>query len=197
MNVGMNAILIGFGASSVAFFGIYFRLQSFVFMPVLGLASAMMSVVAFNFGAQSKQRILSAVRVSATISFVFMFCGTMLFSFGGHVLLKLFNADPSLMELGIPALRILSMTFPIAAVGISLTVSFQGLGKGTYSMIMSITRQLLVLLPLAFLFSRLGGIEAVWYAFLFSESIGVLICILFFRKIYRERLASMPNTPSV
>ena len=191
MNVGMNAILVGFGTSAVAFFGIYYRIQSFIFMPVLGLSSAMMSIVAFNYGAKSKRRILQAVKVNAVISFLFMACGTLLFSFEGRTLLALFNASPAILSIGISALRILSITFPIASIGISLTVSFQGMGRGTYSMIMSITRQLLVLLPLAFLFSKLGGVSCVWYAFLFSETIGLLICILFFRKIYREKIEAL------
>ncbi len=197
MSVGMNAILITFSSTAVAFFGVYFRLQSFIFMPIFGLVTAMISIVAFNYGARQKERILQTIRTTALIAVGIMSGGTVLFFFGAEMLLGLFDASPELLSIGIPAMKIISFHFPLAATAITLSVSFQGLGKGTYSLIMSVIRQLVVLLPAAYILSTFWGIHATWYAFILSEISSLTMGVLFFRRIYRTRINPLAVQSSV
>lgn len=197
MSVGMNAILITFSSTAVAFFGVYFRLQSFIFMPIFGLVTAMISIVAFNYGARQKERILATIRVTAFIAIGIMSAGTLLFFFAAEQLLGLFDASAELLEIGIPAMKIISFHFPIAATAITLSVSFQGLGKGMYSLVMSIIRQLGVLLPAAYILSSIWGVHATWYAFIFSELASITMGILFFRRVYTQRIQPLSEAPAV
>ncbi len=196
MSVGMNAILISFSSTAVAFFGIYFRLQSFIFMPIFGLVTAMISIVAFNYGARQKERILQTIRMTAIIAMGIMCAGTLLFFFGARFLLGFFDASDELLAIGIPAMKIISFHFPIAAIAITLSVSFQGLGKGTYSLTISVIRQLVVLLPAAFLLSSFGGVGYTWFAFIFSETASLTLALLFFRRIYRRRISLLEVSPA-
>ena len=191
MTVGMNTILISFSATAVAVFGIYFKLQSFIFMPVFGLVSALISIVAFNYGARNKKRIVDSIRVAIFIAFAVMVGGTLTFQLAPRFLLRMFNASDQLMEVGVFALRIISFHFPFAAIGIILSSSFQAIGKGIYSLYMSLVRQLVVLLPSAYLLSMLWGLNATWYSFLFSELVSITMSIILFSKIYKTKIKNL------
>lgn len=188
MTVGMNTILISFSATAVAVFGIYFKLQSFVFMPVFGLVNALISIVAFNYGARDKQRIVASIRFGATIAFIVMLMGTLVFQFGTKMLLGMFSASDHMIEIGTIALRIISFHFPLAAIGITLSAAFQATGKGVYSLYMSLVRQLVVLLPSAYLLSHLWGLNATWFSFLISELVSIVMSVLLFAHLYRTKI---------
>ena len=194
MNFAMNQILLGFtqyGETPAAVFGVYFKLQSFVFMPVFGLNNAAITLVAYNYGARLPQRITKVLKASVTGAFVFMVAGTLLFQFAPNLLLMPFDPSADFMDMGMTALRIISFHFPLAAIGIALSASFQGLGNGSYSTIISLCRQLIVLVPVTYLLSLSGNIHLVWWAFLISEVVSLLLTVYFYRRIYKQRIAPM------
>lgn len=191
MVFGMNKILIAFTTTAVAVFGVYFKLQSFIFMPVFGLNNGMVPIVAYNYGARNKERITHTVRLAATYAVSIMAFGTLVFECFPKLLLKIFDASPTMIEIGTPALRIIAIHFMIAGVCIILNSSFQALGKAFYSMIVSISRQLIVLLPVAWLLSRTGNLDAVWFAFPIAETASLIICICFFLKC--KKLIDFPE----
>lgn len=191
MNFAMNQILLGFtqyGETPAAVFGVYYKLQSFVFMPVFGLNNAAITLVAYNYGARLPQRITKVLKASVTGAFVFMVAGTLLFQFAPNLLLMPFDPSADFMDMGMTALRIISFHFPLAAIGIALSASFQGLGNGSYSTIISLCRQLIVLVPVTYLLSLSGNIHLVWWAFLISEVVSLALTLLFFRRIYKARI---------
>lgn len=188
MTVGMNTILIGFSATAVAVFGIYFKLQSFVFMPVFGLVNALISIVAFNYGARNRQRITQGVRIGMGIAFTVMLTGTAIFQFTPRLLLSLFDASDHMMSLGVKALRIISLHFPLAAIAITLSSVFQAMGKGVYSLYMSLVRQLVVLLPVAYLLALTLGLDATWFSFLISEIVSITMAIILYHRIYHAKI---------
>ena len=191
MNFAMNQILLGFkqyGETPAAVFGVYFKLQSFVFMPVFGLNNAAITLVAYNYGARLPQRITKVLKASVTGAFVFMVAGTLLFQFAPNLLLMPFDPSADFMDMGMTALRIISFHFPLAAIGIALSASFQGLGNGSYSTIISLCRQLIVLVPVTYLLSLSGNIHLVWWAFLISEVVSLALTLAFFRRIYKARI---------
>lgn len=191
MNFAINQILLGFtqyGETPAAVFGVYFKLQSFVFMPVFGLNNAAITLVAYNYGARLPQRITKVLKASVTGAFVFMVAGTLLFQFAPNLLLMPFEPSADFMDMGMTALRIISFHFPLAAIGIALSASFQGLGNGSYSTIISLCRQLIVLVPVTYLLSLSGNIHLVWWAFLISEVVSLALTLLFFRRIYKARI---------
>lgn len=194
MNFAMNQILLGFtqyGETPAAVFGVYYKLQSFVFMPVFGLNNAAITLVAYNYGARLPQRITKVLKASVTGAFVFMVAGTLLFQFAPNLLLMPFDPSADFMDMGMTALRIISFHFPLAAIGIALSASFQGLGNGSYSTIISLCRQLIVLVPVTYLLSLSGNIHLVWWAFLISEVVSLLLTVYFYRRIYKQRIAPM------
>jgi putative MATE family efflux protein len=191
MTIGMNTILITFSATAVAVFGIYFKLQSFIFLPVFGLTAAMISIVAFNYGARNKERIARAIHHAILIAVGVMALGLLIFQTIPNLLLRLFDASPSMLGIGNRALRIISIHFPLAGIAIILSSSFQAIGKGFYSLILSIVRQLGVLLPVAYLLARLWGLDAVWFAFLASEIASLILAIIFFVRLYRREIATL------
>ena len=191
MNFAINQILLGFtqyGETPAAVFGVYFKLQSFVFMPVFGLNNAAITLVAYNYGARLPQRITKVLKASVIGAFVFMVAGTLLFQFAPNLLLMPFEPSADFMDMGMTALRIISFHFPLAAIGIALSASFQGLGNGSYSTIISLCRQLIVLVPVTYLLSLSGNIHLVWWAFLISEVVSLALTLLFFRRIYKARI---------
>ena len=194
MSVGMNSILIGFSATAVAVFGIYFRLQSLIFMPIFGLSTAMISIVAFNYGARNKKRIISTIKLTVLISFSIMSFGTAIFQLFPVGLLKMFDASPQMLSIGIDALRTISFAFPFAGIAIVFSVSFQALGKGLYSMIMSIVRQLIVLLPAAYLLSLTKIISYTWYSFLIAEGVSLIMALGLFYHIYQTKIKVIENS---
>lgn len=196
MTVGMNTVLISFSATAVAVFGIYFKLQSFIFMPVFGLVTAMISIVAFNYGARDRHRITGTIRVGVGIAFTIMFAGTTLFMLAPRLLLGMFDASDEMMAIGVRALRLISLHFPLAAIAITLSSTFQAMGKGIYSLYMSLVRQLVFLLPAAYVLSSLWGLDATWYAFLISEIVSITMSLLLFRRIYHAKIKILEPLPA-
>lgn len=187
----MNLILIAFSTTATAVFGVYFKLQSFFFMPVFGLNNGVIPVLSYNLGARRKSRIDEALRFSLTLAFTIMVIGMLTFELFPGALLKMFNASPEMMHMGIRALRTIAIHFPIAAVGIVLGSVFQAFSKSIYSLIISVSRQLVVLIPAAWLLSLTGDVNNVWWCFLIAEVVSLILSLIFFRKIYREMVVPL------
>ena len=188
MNFGMNQILQGFTETATSVFGIYFKLQSFFFMPLFGLNNATISIIAFNFGARKPERIVKTLKLSAGTALVLMVTGLLVFQFAPDLLLGLFNPSPAFLEMGRAALRTISWSFPVAAVCIALGASFQALGNGIYSTITSLCRQLVVLLPAAWLLSLSGNVNYVWLSYPIAEIASGALTAFFFLRIYRQKI---------
>ena len=188
MNFGMNQILQGFTETATSVFGIYFKLQSFFFMPLFGLNNATISIIAFNYGARKPQRITKTLKIACTAAVSLMVLGLLVFQFLPDLLLGLFNPSETFLEMGRAALRTISWSFPVAAVCIALGASFQALGNGVYSTITSLCRQLLVLLPVAYLLSLTGDVNKVWLAYPIAEVVSGCLTMFFFTRIYRQKI---------
>ena len=196
MNFSMNQILLGFGALGLvgsAVFGLYFKLQSFVFMPVFGLNNACISIVAYNYGARQPKRITGALKLTLLTALVLMLIGMAAFLLIPETLMGFFASEnqadaAALVEMGSVALRTICLSFPMAAVGIALSASFQALGVGIYSTISSLCRQLLVLLPAAWLLSLTDQINNVWLAFPIAEVFSLLVILILYRRIYKNKI---------
>ncbi|MEG2296176.1 MAG: MATE family efflux transporter [Clostridium sp.] len=188
MTLGMNTILLMFSETAVSVLGIYFKLQSFVFMPIFGLNNGMIPIVAYNYGAQNKKRIIDTIKLSAAIAIGIMFIGLIIFQVFPVGLFKMFNASDHMLEVGVPALRIISTSFMLAGYCIIISSVFQAMGNGMYSLITAVARQLVCILPLAYLFAKYLGLYAVWYAFPMAELICVIITTYLFRKIYINKI---------
>jgi putative MATE family efflux protein len=191
LTTSLNKILIGFGTSAVAVFGIYFRLQSFVFMPVFGLNSGMIPVIGYNYGAKRPKRITQTIRVGMVVSLSIMTAGFLVFTFLPQVLLGWFNATDEMLAIGIVAMQRISLCFISAGFCIVLMALFQGIGEGYVSMIISITRQLVFLLPAAYLLGRFYGLDALWYSFIIAESASLALTIFFFIHLYKKRIKNL------
>ena len=179
MTFGMNKILITFSSTAVAVFGVYFKLNSFVFMPVFGLNNGMVPIVSYNYGAQNKKRLTKTIKLAIMYAVCIMFIGIMLFQFMPDVLLRLFDASDHMLEIGIPALRVISLSFAFAGICIVISSSLQALGHGFLSMMISITRQLIILLPSAYILAKIGGIHAVWWSFNIAEIGSLTLSLLY------------------
>ncbi len=188
MNLTFNAILIGYGEAAVSVLGIYFKLQSFVFMPVFGLGNGMIPIVGYNYGAKHKERVYSAVKTALGWALVIMACGTVIFLAFPEILLSLFESGESgeITRIGVVALRTICVHFVFAAIGITLSTVFQAIGKGVYSMILSLCRQLVILVPSAWILSSLGGLNAVWWSFVIAEGVSLVICLVMYRHVDRR-----------
>ena len=191
MNYGMNRILISFTSTATAVFGVYFKLQSFIFMPVFGLNNGTIPIMAYNYGAGNKERVTKTLKHSIAYAVSIMSIGLIIFQLIPGPLLKLFNASDTMLSLGIPALRIISISFVLAAFCIACGSLFQALGKAVYSMFVSIARQLLVLLPVAFSLAQLGNVNLVWWAFPIAELMSLTMTIIFIRKMNKDVLSKM------
>lgn len=186
MTYGMNQILLAFTATAATVFGVYFKLQSFIFMPIFGLNNGMVPIVAYNYGAGQKDRLMKTVKLSVVYAIALMLIGVLVFQTFPDKLLLLFEASETMLEIGVPALRIISIHFLLAGFCIVMTSLFQALGNGIYSMIISIARQLAVLLPSAYLLSLTGTVKNVWWAFPIAESVSFALSIFFFLRIYNK-----------
>lgn len=193
MLLAVNGILIGFSEAAVAVMGVYFRTQSFVFMPVFGLNQGIMPIIGYNYGAKNKDRIMKTYWLSLMMAGAFMGIGTILFQLGPHYILELFNASSEMLRIGEPALRIISIGFLPAAFSIICSVLFQGIGHGIYSLVVSLARQLIGLLPLAFALSFLWGITGVWWAFPAAEFIGMAASGVLVYRTYVRELSSLDS----
>ena len=188
MTGAMNAILIGFSTTAVSVFSVYFKLQSFVFMPIFGLSSGMVPIIAYNYGARKKKRVMSTIYIGTIIAIGIMVVGTIIFNLFPEALLSLFSATEEMYRLGVPALRIISLCFVSAAISIGLGSSFQATGYGIGTMIVSISRQLLVLIPTAYIMAKLVGINGVWFSFIIAEAVGLAVSLILFIKVYKTRI---------
>ena len=188
MNFGMNQIFQGFQETATGVFGIYYKLQSFFFMPLFGTNNATISIIAYNYGARKPERMTKTLRLALVTGLCFMLFGLTVFQLVPEALLGLFNPSDEFLRMGIKALRIVSIHFPIAAVGIMLGASFQALGNGIYSTIVSLCRQLLALLPAAYLLSLTGNVDNVWWSFPIAEVVSALVTLILYRRLYLAKI---------
>lgn len=197
MNFSMNQILMGFegvGETATGVFSIYYKLQSFFFMPLFGLNGATISIAAFNYGARKPERIIKTLKLAVGIALCFMLLGLLTFELIPKTLLGIFAVSDTFVKLGQVALRVIALHFPLAAVGIALGASFQALGNGMYSTITSLCRQMIALLPAAYLLSLTGDVNNVWWAFPIAELVSLTATIFFFVRIYKQKIKPMINT---
>ena len=188
-----NKILLMFSEVAVSVYGIYFKLNSFIFMPVFGLTNGLIPILAYNYGAQKKKRIISAIKLSIGLSCSIMVIGTLVFQFAPVQLLGLFDAEPDMIEIGIKALRTISWSFVFAGYGIVVSSAFQAFGNGIYSLITSVIRQLVVILPVAYFFAINFGLDAVWWSYPLAELVAVAVSTILFAKLYNEKVKNIPD----
>ena len=188
MNFSMNQILQGFSETATGVFGIYYKLQSFFFMPLFAINTATISIMAFNYGARNPQRILGTLKRSCLTMMCIMLLGTAVFQFAPEVLMGFFQPSDEFLRIGSKALRIISLHFPLAAIGIALGASFPAMGNGLFSTITSLCRQMLALLPAAYLLSLTGEVTNVWWAFPIAEVISLAVSLLLFWRIYKKKI---------
>lgn len=192
MNLLMNGILIVFTETAVAVFGVYFKVQSFAIMPVLGLSNASMSIMAYNYGARNNARLMRTWRLTLTTGIIIMLLFTTVFMLLPNQILSLFNASPDMLRIGHAALTIMPLCLPFAAASISMSMLFQAVGSGFYSMMLSLARQLIVLVPVAWLLAIItNDVTIVWCAIPIAEVVSLLICILFMVKTYRDKIVPL------
>ena len=188
MNFGMNQILQSFTETATSVFGIYFKLQSFFFMPLFGINNATISIIAFNYGARKPERIVKTLKISCSAALGLMIIGLAVFHLAPDLLLSLFNPSEEFLVMGRSALRTISWCFPVAAVCIVLGSTFQAMGNGIYSTIVSLCRQMLVLLPVAYLLSLSGNVNNVWLSYPIAEISSCTVTLFFFLRIYRQKI---------
>ena len=186
MSYGMNLILMTFSSTAVAVFGAYYKLQSFVFMPIFGLNNGMVPIVSFNLGARNKERLVKTIKLSICYAVGIMLIGLVIIQAIPGPLLKMFNASEQMLSIGIPALRIISVSFVFAGFSIIASSTFQALGNGILSMLVSFVRQLMFLFPVAFLLSKLGNVDLVWLAFPIAEIAAVTVSAIFLKYLYNK-----------
>ncbi|MBR5647048.1 MAG: MATE family efflux transporter [Treponema sp.] len=187
----INLILGSFTSTAIAVYGVYFKIQSVIFMPVFGLNNGIVPIVAYNYGARRKDRIIKAIKLCAFAAVIIMTAGLLIFEIFPHALLKLFNASDEMYAIGVPALRRIALHFPVAAVCITLISVFQALGKGLLSMIVSFVRQIIVLLPAAYLLSLTGDVNNIWWAFIIAETASVVASAIGMRLVYKKDIKNL------
>ena len=187
----MNKILMAFSATAVAVFGVYFKLQSFVFMPIFGMNNGMVPIISYNYGARRPDRVKKTIKLAMCYAEGIMLIGFLLFQFAPDKLLGFFAASDAMLAIGIPALRIICLHFLLAGMSIILSSSFQALGNGMFSLIVSICRQLVVLLPAAWLLSKTGNVNMVWWSFVIAEVVSVLMSFAFAARLNQKIIAPM------
>ena len=191
MNYSMNRILLGFTSTATAVFGAYYKLQSFIFMPVFGLNNGMIPIIAYNYGAGKRERVVKTIKSSVILAVCIMLTGLAVMQIFPAQLLTIFNASEHMLSIGVVALRFISLSFVFAGYCIIMGSVFQALGNGVYSMIVSIVRQLVVLLPVAYLFSLTGNINLVWLAFPIAELFSVTLSTVFLFKINKKIISKI------
>ncbi len=187
----MNLILMTFSSTATTVFGAYFKLQSFFFMPIFGMNNGMIPILAYNYGAKHRDRINEALRFAMLLAVCIMLVGTLTFEFIPHVLLGMFNPSKSMLAMGTIALRIIALHFPLAAIGIVFGSIFQAFGKSFYSLMVSLGRQLIVLIPAAYLLSLTRNVNNVWWAFIIAEIVSLMLSLAFFKKLYRDEIENL------
>ena len=191
MNYGMNRILISFTSTATAVFGAYFKLQSFIFMPVFGLNNGIIPILAYNYGAAKRERVIKTIRHSIIYAVSIMIIGLLIFQLFPEYLLRMFKASETMLAIGIPALRRISVSFLLAGFCIACSSVFQALGKAVYSMIISVARQLVVLLPVAYGLAQLGNVDLVWWAFPIAEMMSLVATVFFMMRIYKKIISQI------
>ena len=189
----MNRLLISFTVTAVAVLGVYFKLNSFVFFPIFSLNQAGVAIVAYNLGARRKKRIDDTIRYTLIYGVSFMLIGTLVFLLLPAQLLSLFSASENMLAIGVPALRIICTIFPFAAMCIILGSVMQAVGHAIYTMLTTLFRQVIILVPVAYLFSLIGGLDLIWWAYLISEGASLLFTLIFFRRVYRNVIRPLPE----
>ena len=190
----MNMILIAYSSTAVAVFGVYFKLQSFVFMPVFGLNNGMVPIIAYNYGAQKPERIHKTIRLGMAYAVAIMAVGLLVFQLIPKQLLLMFDASDAMLGIGAPALRIMSLAFVFAGVGIASSSACQAFGYSVYSMLISIARQIVVLIPAAYLLSLTGVLRSIWFAFPIAEIVSLFLSLFFLRTTLKKTGMAMPKT---
>ena len=184
----LNNLLASFSTTATAVLGVYFKLQSFVILPVFGLNNSVISIVSYNYGAGKIKRLLKTMKVANIYAFSIMLAGFVLCQILPVQILKIFDASDNMLAIGVPALRIISFSFLIAPFSIVSSGTFQALGKGTFSLIISLIRQLIVILPLSYLLSRVMGMKGVWVAFPIAEIVAGILTTIYLRKLYKNEI---------
>ena len=187
----MNQILMAFTATAVAVFGVYFKLQSFVFMPIFGMNNGMVPIIGYNYGARKPDRVKKTIKCAMFYAEAIMLVGFLLFQFLPDKLLGLFSASEAMLAIGKPALRIICFHFLLAGMSIILSSTFQALGNGMFSLIISVCRQLVVLLPAAWLLSKTGNVNMVWWSFVIAELVSVTLSFVFFARLDKKIIEPM------
>lgn len=193
MTYCMNRILIEFSSTATAVFGVYFKLQSFFFMPVFGLNNGITPIITYNYGAGQRKRMLKTIKLSMLVAFCLTFIGFLCFEGIPQILLGMFNASDEMLTIGVPALRIIGIHYLIAWFCIVSGTVFQALGKAFFSMIVSIMRQLFVLIPAAYILAKLGGLHVVWWSFPIAEVISLMVSSFFLVRINRTIISRVPE----
>lgn len=193
MTYGMNQILIAFSSTAATVFGVYFKMQSFIFMPLFGMNNGVVPIIAYNYGAGKKSRVTKTIKLAIVYAVSIMFVGFLVFQIFPEQLFGMFKASEYMLQLGVPALRIISIHFLIAGICIIMGSVFQALGNAVYSLIVSVTRQLIVLLPAAYLLSLTGDVNAVWWAFPIAEVMSLCISTLLYIRTYKNVIKKIPD----
>lgn len=191
MTFGMNKILIGFSTTAAAVFGVYFKLQSFVFMPVFGLNNGMVPILAYNFGAHKPKRIMDTIKLSLFYASLIMVIGFLIFQWMPATLLGIFNASETMLNIGVPALRIISTHFLLAGISIICSTVQQAFGHGVRSLLISLVRQLVVLLPVAYFLSIAHSLDMVWLAFPIAETVALIMGVAYLIQTYKKEIKPM------
>lgn len=190
MLFGYNAILAA-SKTAVAVLGIYFRLQSFIFMPVFGLTQGAMPIMGYNFGSRNRKRLMKTYKLGLLVAFTIMFCGFVLFQLCPEMLLNLFGANQEMLDMGVPALRLISLCFVPAAYGIVTGTLFQATGHGVYSLLVSTIRQLLGILPMAYFLYNAFGVAVSWVSFPLAEILGLGVSAVLLVKLYKKEIKTL------
>ena len=193
MTYAMNLILIGFTSTATAVFGVYFKLQSFVFMPVFGLTNGITPIIAYSYGARQRKRMVKTIRISMVVAAILLTLGCGVFVLMPEALLKIFDASEAMCDIGNPALRTIALSFLFAWFSIVASTVFQALGKATFSLVISVMRQLVILIPVAFVLSKIGGLHTVWWSFPISDLIASAMSAVYLGKIYRDIIKPLPD----
>ena len=197
MTFGLNKILLVFSSTATAVFGVYFKLQSFIFMPVFGINNGMVPIIAYNYGARNKDRLMKTVKISIMYGISIMLIGLVIFQVFPKELLSLFNASDKMISIGVPALRTISISFLFAGYCIVVSSMFQALGNGVMSMIVSLVRQLIVLLPVAYLLSKSGNLNMVWWAHPIAEIASVCLSVIGFKYVYKKEVLPLEKKDKI
>ncbi len=191
MTFSINKIVIAFTETAAAVFGVYFKLQSFIFMPIFGLNNGVIPIISYNYGAKNRKRVTKAIKVSLTFACSFMLIGLAMMQLAPELLLSIFNASEEMTKIGVVALRIISLSYIAAGFSIVTISVFQAFGKGVFSMLISIARQLVVLIPAAYLLAKTGVLDNVWWSFPIAEIMSVIVAGIFFLHLYNTTIKKL------